>query len=211
MLVDDDHQTYTFWKAQPNATQDLVPIGRPVCSPSVTPPPSTPTTPSIVHSVIQRATVSKGAIAGSVVGALAGIALFLAAFFVLKRRRTRKRRDAAAVEAAQKRDSDESPFYKPELPSDKQPPQELPLGQDLGYQVSPYELHDDRSQAHEMLAIPSKGQAVWPPEMSANPNKELPLSPQEMPAFRDSRRLSTLRVVPPMGKRKPVMSQVSPI
>ena len=169
-----------------------------MCSPSVTPPPSTPTVPSIVHSVIQRATVSKGAIASSVVGALAGIAIFLAAFFALKRRRTRKRRDAAAVEAAQKRDSHESPLYKPELPSDKQPPQELPLGQDLDYQVSPYELYDDTNQAHEILAISSKGQAVWPNEMSANPNKELPLSPQERPAFRDSRRLSTLRVASPI-------------
>ena len=221
MLVDDDQQTFTLWKAQPNTTQDLKSVGAPVCNSTSVPPAPSSTTPSIVNSAIQRATVSKGAIAGAVVGTLAGVALFIAAFFALKRRSSRKREAVAALEAARKHDSDTPNglhIYKPELPSDKQPPQEL------GYEASVYELCGDTR--HEMRAISGRGHAAWPPEMpadptkeppilpqkeSANPPKGIPLSPLEMPASRTSRHLSTLRMMPPMIKRKPVMNRNPPI
>ena len=73
--------------------------------------------------------------------------------------------------------SGNSPYYKPELPADTHPPQELPLVRDAGYAVPPYEMSGDR-------AGESKGsREVGLQELKGGPEAE----PQELAAAAEAR------------------------
>lgn len=48
--------------------------------------------------------------------------------------------------------SDNSTYLKPEMPSDRQPPLEMPLERDTGYSVAPYEMQN--IEMYEMSGTP---------------------------------------------------------
>lgn len=166
LMVDNDHEQFTLWKSQQSQTSNLIAIGPPACN-SPIPTPTAQSLPSVLASPPaghHRSTgVPKGAIAGAVIGGLAIIGLCMGAFLMRKRRRTQHRQEQrqeqerqeyeARVEATKNSVYSDDPAYlKPEMPSDKQPPQEMPLEQDTGYSIAPYEMHS--LETHEMPATP---------------------------------------------------------
>ncbi|MCJ1272510.1 hypothetical protein MMC21_000296 [Puttea exsequens] len=151
MLVDNDAQSMTLWQAQASKTQNIVPFGHPpacettVSSHSNLPIPD-PTKPTTIHSAITSSAISKGAIAGAVVGGLIGIALFICAYIWFRMRQNRRRQ--AAETSAQSFLAPypyESGYQKPEMPSDRHPPQEMPLDRDPGFALAPYEMSEVRA------------------------------------------------------------------
>lgn len=143
-------------------------MGPPPCStPSVDstsqPPPSeSAAPPSVPAPDDSKSRVSPGAIAGGVIGGVSAIAVLLGLYFIRRRRRAQRQKAEeqrpaeAQAEMVKASDySDSTAYWMPEMPSDKQPPQEMPLVVDPGYSVAPYEMQG--FEAHEMSATPSMG------------------------------------------------------
>ena len=173
LTVDNDNQQFTLWASQQSQSSNLVELGPPACRPPVAT--STPT-PKPLPSVLappppsgSNNGPSKAAIAGGSIGGLAAaICLCIGAFALQKRRRRRQQEREKAAPAEPVIDSmysDTSAFYKPEMPSDRQPPQEMPLVPNPGYTLAPYELpfeapHElppappEKDVFHEMPATP---------------------------------------------------------
>ena len=162
-MVDNDHKQFTLWKSQQSRESNLIPIGPPACNSPVLTPNSQPPFP--LPDPSSHKSVPKGAIAGGVVGGLVAIALCIAALFLLKRNRHRhqvkgeeeQRRQAEAMQAEAAKNSlcsDNPTHWKPEMPSNMQPPQEMPLEQDTGYDTAPYEL-----QTLETYEMPTTAQS----------------------------------------------------
>ena len=93
---------------------------------------------------------------GCTIGGVAGLALIYLAVYLLRRYRDRRRQNRFKItqDLKEKTGFDSIPvcYSKPELSSDVQPPQEMPLQQDTSYSVSPYEVYG--SETHEMPATP---------------------------------------------------------
>lgn len=150
LMVDNDLQQFTLSQSQQSTTSNLVAIGPPACNtpaPSPTPKPL----PSVLASPNPASTPSsrrpKGAIAGAVTGGLATIAICIGVFFIQKKRRAQHLAEiqtqeygATAKVVKVPAYSDEPMYMKPELPSDRQPPQEMPLDRDSGQNIAPYEM-----------------------------------------------------------------------
>ncbi|KAL8814660.1 MAG: hypothetical protein Q9191_008531, partial [Dirinaria sp. TL-2023a] len=162
-MVDQDRQQFTLAEAIPTEDQKLVPIGPPSCAlPTPVSPPATssasglrtssettPNSSSPTRSAAQDRHTSSGAVAGAVIGGVAGLSLCVVAIILLLRRRRARQQ---AVEAKQygdaKRDTkntdiiDTLPTHKQEMAADHthQPPAELPLQQHTSYQLEPYEM-----------------------------------------------------------------------
>lgn len=150
LLVDNDHQQFTLWASQQSGNSDLVEMGPPTCRPSVAP--SVPTsTPIAAPSPSSSASggPSKATIAGSVIGGLAAVSLFCGAYLLQKRRQRRHRKREEALQAGP---ADTSAYDKAEMPSDRQPPQELPPVKSPGYVRVPYELPQET--LHEVYELP---------------------------------------------------------
>ena len=170
LSVDNDRQSFTLWKAQPNMTEDLISLGPPLCSsaPSSAPtasPSSAPTIPS------------KGKIAGIVLGGLVAMAAVIGTtFLVVRNRRQKQTQNAIATSSLPSAGQDSSRWgEKPEMASDQHPPLEMPASSDPGYSLAPYEVPDrndsryagepqempseqvSRQTAHEMPATPMSG------------------------------------------------------
>lgn len=167
LMVDNDHKQFTLWKSQQSKTSNLVPIGPPACNtpilaPTPQPVPSTLVLPpSNVPRPLKSANVLKGAIAGAILGGLATVGLCVGVFLMRKRRRTQHQQEKQRQENEARMVTKDSVYsdnlncFKPEMPSDKQPPlppQEMPLERDTGYSVEPYEMHN--VETHEMPATP---------------------------------------------------------
>lgn len=161
LFVDQDHAQFALWSGNPTAEKNIIPIGdAATCSPDVG-----TTTPSSTAPVPAPAPASKnpnadqnintGGIAGVVVGSLAGIVIVSLLFFRYYRqhRQHRSRQSRKAnITKAEKEDLRLSASYlsfKPEMPTDRQPPQELPVERNPGYAVTPYEM---AVEPHEMAA-----------------------------------------------------------
>ena len=170
LLVDNDHQQFTLWASQQSETSNLIELGPPACRPSVAPsvPTSTPIAPPPPSNLISSRP-STATIAGSVIGGLAAISLFSGAYLLQKRRRKRQQKREQALQALQAGPvtdatySDNWAYNKAEMPSDQQPPQELPDFKGPGGAFAPHELpqeapHElppalpERDEVHEMLA-----------------------------------------------------------
>ena len=156
IMVDEDHQQFTLWKSQPSTTQNLVALRAPVCdapsSTTIAQPSSTAAGPSSsLGSGGATHGVSKGAESGIILGSLAGVALLLGTLLSLRaRRQGHRQRKSAKAEARDSRSPDGSrgsPYFKPELPSDTHPPQELPLERDSDYALAPFEMSGDVGEA----------------------------------------------------------------
>lgn len=191
MMVDNDREQFTLWRANPTTDADIVAVTPPGCiestvaaaTPSQAPSPSampTTTPPS-------QATVSKGTIIGAVVGGLAGIALFSGAFIFF--RKARKKKDTGNTDKNEESSGSISPIlYKPELAADRHPPQELPLVQNTGYTLAPYEMSEGR--VHSELPTNATAASMYEMPGAATPrrrNFELPgLPPSPRPVRKDS-------------------------
>lgn len=148
ILVDEDHGQFTLWKSAPKPIQKLVGIGTLTCDSLISATTTQPSPLTAQASPSSAGSASKGVIFGAVAGGLAGLASFLGMLFLLRRRRAqhrqaRQKEKTVEDEAANGQSSDDpsnSPYYKSELPSDTQPPQEHPLVRDLEYTASPYEM-----------------------------------------------------------------------
>lgn len=131
---------------------------------------ATPTAPLNTATAPQGSTpnVPKGAIAGATVGGFVTVALCLVAFVVQRRHRARRVEEGQnkAYESRENVSNDAPPYWKPEMPTDNQPQllHEMPLDQNTGYSLAPYEMHTVETQ-----------------EMPATPGSRLP-GTHEMPA-----------------------------
>ena len=170
MMVDHDREQFTLWQSRATTMQDIVPASAFNCSNSST----TTTTPSSLPSAssnssesstpAQPSSVSKGIIAGAVVGGLAGLALLLLGlYFLLKRNRTQAQKNTDIKDAKRSSRPTSLILYKPELPSDSHPPQEMALVPDPGFSIAPYEIMADRSHQE----MPAKEPAAATYEMPA--------------------------------------------
>ncbi|KAL8903486.1 MAG: hypothetical protein Q9207_003899 [Kuettlingeria erythrocarpa] len=156
LFVDNDRQEFTLWPGNPTATEEqIVPVGATgTCAPVVdTPisPAASPTQVSTGPSTDNKA-INNGAVAGIVVGSLAGLVLL--SFILIRYLRATSPLDTKPVSSPEKEDDRLSSYlaFKPELPADSQPPQEMPVEQNPGYVVQPYEMAVD---PHEMPAEPA--------------------------------------------------------
>ncbi|KAL9125911.1 MAG: hypothetical protein Q9217_004946 [Psora testacea] len=177
LFVDNDKEEFSLWQSKATTERDLVAVGPPTCSPapsssslvplsssllpsssSPAPPSSTtnptsepPTAPPETTTPIPNAPVSKGAIAGGVVGGLALIGMCSGAVNLLARRRKQQRQtleqEYVARMEAMKKGSDNS-YEKPEMPPDRQPPQEMPLTRDPAGAL--HEMPSDRQPPQEL-------------------------------------------------------------
>ncbi|KAL8791510.1 MAG: hypothetical protein Q9213_000127 [Squamulea squamosa] len=150
LFVDHDHEQFVLWNANPTATeQNLIPVGPATCRPSPTGP--TPSSASGLPSSLATArnsskgAISKGGIAGLTVGILAACLLAFLLFLLFRHRYRHRQSTAQQPERSSKTDKDDlrvSSYlaFKPEMPTDKQPPQEMPSVRDPGYAVAPYEI-----------------------------------------------------------------------
>ena len=154
LLVDNDHSQFTLWRSNATTNQNLVAIGPSSCvsSTSVVPSPviSTPSlaspTSSSGNSGEPSRPVSKGAIAGGVVGGLALVAFAaVAIIFVFRRRATRVQEQISSSEGPdgkypQGHEYRDAFNHGAEMASNENPAQEMPLTTDQDYILSPYEM-----------------------------------------------------------------------
>ncbi|KAL8644533.1 MAG: hypothetical protein Q9226_007716 [Calogaya cf. arnoldii] len=150
MLVDHEHNEFTLWQGNPTATEKkLVPIG-PTCTPSIIPTTLAPVSTSSAIAAPQSPETSDdqaigtGPIAGVVIGCLAGliiVALLLHRYF----RHQQNQKPQPPPPAVPEKDNNNNrgssyiPF-KAEMPTDRQPPQELPIERNQPHVVGPYEM-----------------------------------------------------------------------
>lgn len=122
--------------------------------------PSLPSQTGTTSATDAGTSVSKGAVAGAVIGGLAGIVLFFLGFLFLRKRVwARVQQHEPTGDSRKSRHSDSPILHKPELATDRQPPQEMPSAQDPWYALPPsemaegrlnYELPTEEAVAHEM-------------------------------------------------------------
>ncbi|KAL8952958.1 MAG: hypothetical protein Q9222_001177 [Ikaeria aurantiellina] len=153
--VDNDNKQFTLWSADPTATQqNLVRVGPANCtstsSPSAQPNPASKSTPTSAKDNSDNS-ISKGGIAGVAIGIFAVI-LIAGLLLIRWRHRRRSRTPIESTPGSDKSDPEMSSYLnlKPEMPSDRQPPQELPPGQNQSYSFAPHEMPSDKQPPQEM-------------------------------------------------------------
>lgn len=183
LMVDNDQQQFTLWQGQPSVSQDLRVAGPPTCSSSSVPTPSAskPTT-NISEAVPlpSNGSLSKGAIAGVLIAALSIVATCFGIGYLLARKRSQKqRREVVDINKHSSMHPDSSPplNFKAELPSDQQPPQEIPSGKGAGDDIPPYEMNG------QTAAVEVSGEQKYALELPGDSQdalfaKELPGSEQ---------------------------------
>ena len=152
-MVDNDLNQFTLWRSQQSPQSNPIPVRpsactTPILSSTAQPPPLvTPGFPPATSSNESASSTPKGTIAGSVIGGLAAIAFLFCAWSLQRHRKRRllqnEQGQATMKEAAPmtiSAYSDNNVYAKPEMPSSRQPPQEMPLERDTGYDVEPYEM-----------------------------------------------------------------------
>jgi hypothetical protein len=152
-MVDNDREQFTLWKARATTDSKIVAISAPNCQNQITaaaPSSTSQLNPTSSQSAADAATfhtsVSKGAIAGAVIGGLAVIALFFLGFLFLRKRVwARVQQIEPTGDSGESRRPESSMLHKPELAADRQSPQEMPSVQDPGYTLPPHEMSEGRS------------------------------------------------------------------
>lgn len=180
LFVNSDRGEFTLWASQANTTQNIVSVGPPVCSSTPTSQPTLPA-PTALATSGPRKKGNTGAIAGVVVGGVAGIALIFGALFFLVRKRRNKRRQQerqkilpgdASLPGSGQRSSRWG--EKAEMSTDTHPPLEMPITRDPGYARPPYEMPGRKDARyvmvpHEMPGGKDHTQSVAAYEMPATP------------------------------------------
>ena len=136
LFVDNDKEQFTLWASKPDPKQDLVAVGSPVCE-------------------NRKSTFTSGKIAGIAVGAIAALALSSWIVYLLQNRWASKRQPVQNHQEDQT--SDETPCLEAATPNDV-PTSELPLEQNPGYGISPYEMNG--ASAVELAAAHS-AEGIW--------------------------------------------------
>lgn len=160
LFVDEDKAQFTLWGGNPTATEKkIVPVGAATCDPDINITTPSPTAPAAKTPNADK-TMNTGGIAGVIIGSLAGI---IVVSFLLFRLYRRRQRPPVPSSKPEKEDPRLSSYLslKAEMPTDKQPPQEMPSERNPGYAVTPYEM---AVEPHEMPAGPatgSLGQGRW--------------------------------------------------
>ena len=212
LMVDNDQQQFTLWQGQPSASQDLRAAGPPTCSNSGTPTPSASTSATNVSEAVpspSNGSLSKGAITGVSIAALSIIATCFGIGYLLARKRSQKqRREVADLNKHSGMDSDSSPSsnHKAELPSDQQPPQEIPLGKGAEDEIPPYEMNG------QTAAVEVSGEQKYALELPGNSQdvifaKELPGSE---PSSRNSSTTWSMKELPATPTPREVLPPLPP-
>lgn len=130
----------------------------------------TPLTNTDTNSQGSSATVSKGIIAGATIGGLAVVGLCFVAFTILRRLQARRAEEGQnkVYESRENESNDASTHWKPEMPADNHPQllHEMPLDQNPGYSLAPYEVNDVETRG---LPATSGSRASRSQEMPATP------------------------------------------
>lgn len=161
LFVNEDMAQFTLWKSNPTTDTNLVAIGQTCQNDTSFSPLPTPSWLPNSKPTNQNRRINKGTITGIVIGAITGIALFCGAMIQLKIQKRKRmsqslqaQNDSADNQSRQIQESGHGAlFIKAELPSDRQPPQEMPLTQNPPFTLSPFELPG--SQHHPPYYNPS--------------------------------------------------------
>ena len=159
LTVDLDEKEFSLSEYNETIEQELVALGPRGCSSDVPAVPTAkPSNNSIVNTIGRGSTAQNqhaGTIAGVIVGCIAFVLIALGAFLWYRKSRARR---AMGPERGQglhngSRDSPLSNpfFYNPELPTDRHPPQEMPLEKHQPSALAPYEL---TVGTHNSLELP---------------------------------------------------------
>ncbi|KAL8708456.1 MAG: hypothetical protein Q9225_007598 [Loekoesia sp. 1 TL-2023] len=144
LLVDQEREQFTLWQGDPTSTEErLIPIApSAACTASTSgeSSPATNTTPS-PERVKGKKSISTGGIVGIIIGGLTALVILCLVLFCYLRRR-RHPRPSLPTSTSETADPRLSSYmaFKPELPTDTQPPQEMPLEQNPGHAIAPYEI-----------------------------------------------------------------------
>ena len=147
LSVDLDNEVFSLASYKPTTDTEIVPLAGSACRSA--PPVTNTTIPPVVPAPAKKVAAPQdssnaGMIAGAVVGAVAGTLILVGLGFLALRKRKQKKFQHYVAASVDRKVSDprlSNPyFYNPELPSDKQPPQELPLERDQPASLPPYEM-----------------------------------------------------------------------
>ena len=142
MMVENDQRQITLWLASSNESLDLRAVGPAKCVSSNAPSPTARTSDSAAASQISASGLSKGAISGVFVSVAVIIFARFSVGYFFARRQSKLQNDAEKDDTGKRSSLDSDPplHFKPELPSDREPPQETPQGKIAGDTISPYEM-----------------------------------------------------------------------
>ena len=176
-FVDYDQKQFSLWQSKPTVDTDLVRVGSspPTCkadpSKVSTQPAAASNSPPPPFTSAKAAEPKKtnltAAVVGGVVGSLVAVACASLALFLLRRRRRQQEQNALGLDADNKDPmykQQEYLYSKAEMPTDRMPPQEMPLEQNPPYNLAPHEMNakpDNRGTLHELPSF--KAQYSLPP------------------------------------------------
>ena len=204
LLVNYDLETFTVSQSNVTKTKSLIAIAPQTCRNPAPTKPLDPGSLSTISSVLPSSpgrALPNRAIPGIVVGAIIFGLLLIGAMFLLRKRLVLQRVFGRTKESTMDHNGGTpdtgahatDPFYlKPELPSDRQPPQEMPLVQHPLHCLAPFELPLERQSIQEMPLVqypqcslapfdqPSDRQL--PQDMSLNEHPPHDFAPFELPA-----------------------------
>ena len=177
-FVDYEQKSFTLWQSNATTNSNLRPVGPPECKSELPPPAPSSSVgpqPSSSSSVADRPgkSNSTAAIAGGIVGGLAALAFIVITIVILRRRR-RKGQDIDIQSLGSKDPLYKQPEYlysKAEMPTDRLPPQEMPLERNPPYRLAPHELMvraNNRGTLHE---LPSFGAQYSLPPTPKRPRR----------------------------------------
>ena len=165
LSVDLDKEVFSLAQYAATTESDIVPLSSSECRPDprVTTRPSNPSNGSQIASEQTKAKPSPNnanTIAGAVVGALCFFATMAALALYWHRRQARRKEQDRVSASVATMVSDRrlsNPFYyNPELASDRQPPQELPVTKDQPTFLPPYELQPKTPRLAHTERAPSE-------------------------------------------------------
>ena len=162
LSVDLDNGVFSLASYKATTDSDIVPLAPSSCraAPSISTSTASsvasenPAASSISSSSASRHNSSKaGLIAGVVVGVLVATLIIALLIVWYRRKRAQREHHQRVLASVDKKVSDprlSNPyFYNPELPSDKQPPQELPIERNQPVSLAPYEMPAKNSPSPE--------------------------------------------------------------
>ena len=173
-FVNYDQNEFSLWQSKATTNTDLLPVGPPTCKPDA--PKETPHSTSALGAAPPSASPTKAdeprktnptaAVAGGVVGGVAAIACVSLALLLYRRRKHQQQQNAPILDSQDSmyKQPPEYLYSKAEMPTDRLPPQEMPLEQNPPYNLAPHEMMtkpNNRGTLHELPTY--KAQYSLPP------------------------------------------------
>lgn len=148
LLVDHDHGRFTISKVNPIENQNLVAIGPSQCKAAHLTPTSgsAPGACSSVSSPAHGSSPSTGSIVWIAIGGILAFVTLAISVTIMRRRRIRRKAYVSSSSAEKPGTiytddlAHKTSVAKPEMPSDRQPPQGLPLQTHQPYDLAHYEM-----------------------------------------------------------------------